>query len=75
MGVGGALESLLSKLAGPLTKVAVPLTKDILARLGITAAASAIDARMKKENTWFWNNHFNNFKQRNECHNGNCSSS
>ena len=37
------------------------MVKDILARLGITAAASAIDARMKKENTWFWNNHFNHF--------------
>ena len=30
------------KLAGPLMKVAVPLAKNILALLGITAAASAI---------------------------------
>ena len=29
-------------------KVAVPLTKNILALLGITAAASAIDAGIKK---------------------------
>ena len=40
---GGFLRSLLSKLAGPLMKVAVPLAKNILAPLGITAAASAID--------------------------------
>ena len=39
----GVLGSLLSKLAGPLMKVAVPLAKNILAQLGITAAASAID--------------------------------
>ena len=40
----GFLGSLLSKLAGPLIKVAVPLAKNILAPLGILAAASAIDA-------------------------------
>ena len=43
---GGFLGSLLSKLAGPLMKVAVPLTKNILAPLRITAAASAIDAEI-----------------------------
>ena len=41
---GGFLGSLLSKIAGPLIKVAVPLAKSILAPLGITAAALAIDA-------------------------------
>ena len=46
---GGFLGSLLSKLAGPLMKVAVPLAKNILAPLGITAAASAIDAGNQKE--------------------------
>ena len=56
---GGFLGSLLSKLAVPLMKVAVPLAKNILAPLGITAAASVT-------NTRFWNNSFNNFKQRNE---------
>ena len=40
----GFLGSLLSKIAGPLIKVTVPLAKSILAPLGITAAASAIDA-------------------------------
>ena len=40
----GFLGSLLSKLAGPLMKVAIPLAKNVLDSLGITAAASAIDA-------------------------------
>ena len=42
-------------------KVAVPLGKNILTPLGITAAASAIDAGIQKRNTWFWNNNFDNF--------------
>ena len=46
---GGFLGSLLSKLAVPLIKVAVPLAKNILAPLVITAAASAIDARIQKK--------------------------
>ena len=46
---GGFLGSLLSKLAGPLMKVAVPLAKNILAPLGITAAALAIDAGIQKK--------------------------
>ena len=58
---GGFLESLLSKLAVPLMKVSIPLAKNVLAPLGITAAASAIDAGSKK-NTWFWKYEFNNFK-------------
>ena len=41
---GRFLGSLLSKLAGPLMKVAAPSAKNILAPLGVTAAASAIDA-------------------------------
>ena len=40
---GGFLGSLLSNLADPLMKVAIPLEKNVLAPLGITAAASAID--------------------------------
>ena len=59
---GGFLGSLLSKLAGPLMKVAIPLAKNVLALLGITAAASAIDEGIKKKNTWFWNKNFNDFK-------------
>ena len=39
----GFLGSLLSKLAGPLMKMAVPLSKNVLTPLGITAAASSLD--------------------------------
>ena len=46
---GRFLGSLLSKLAGPLMKVAIPLAKNILAPLGITGAASAIDAGIQKK--------------------------
>ena len=46
---GGFLGSLLSKIASPLMKVAVPLAKNILAPLGITAVASAIDAGIQKK--------------------------
>ena len=48
---GGFLGSLLSKLAGPLIKVAVSLAKNILAPLGITTAASAIDGGIWKKYT------------------------
>ena len=41
--------SLLRKLAGPIMKVAIPLAKNVLAPLGITAAASAIDAGIQKK--------------------------
>ena len=43
------LGSLLSKLAVTLMKVAIPLAKSVLALLGITAAASAVDAGIKKK--------------------------
>ena len=46
---GGVLGSLLIKLASPLMKRVVPLVKDILALLGITAAASAIDEAFKRK--------------------------
>ena len=46
---GGFLGSLLSKLAGSLMKVAIPLAEDVLALLGITVAASAIDAGTQKK--------------------------
>ena len=46
---GKFLGSLLSKLAGPLMEVAVPLAKNILAPLGITAAASKMDAGIQKK--------------------------
>ena len=46
---GGFLGSLLSKLFGPSMKVAVPLAKNVLAPLGITAAASVLDAGIQKK--------------------------
>ena len=46
---GGILGSLLSKLAGPLMKVAIPFAEKVLANLGILAAASAIDGAIQKK--------------------------
>ena len=65
---GGFLGSLLSKLARPLMKVVIPLAKNVLSPLGISAAASTIDAGIQKKikNAWFRNNYFSNFKLRNE---------
>ena len=45
---GGFLGLLLSKLAGPLMKVAIPLAKNVLVPSGITAATAAIDAGIQK---------------------------
>ena len=46
----GFLGKLLSKLAaGPLMKVAMPLAKNVLAPLGLTAAMSAIDGSIQKK--------------------------
>ena len=46
---GEFLGKLLSKLAGPLMKVAMPLAKNVLAPLGLTAAMSAIDGSIQKK--------------------------
>ena len=46
---GGFLGKLLSKLAGPLMKVALPLAKKLFAPLGLTAAMSAIDGSIQKK--------------------------
>ena len=46
---GGFLGNLLGKLAGLLMKVAMPLAKNVLAPLGISAAISAIDGSIKKK--------------------------
>ena len=46
---GGFLGNLLGKLAGSLMKVAVPLAKNVLAPLGISAAMCAIDGSIKKK--------------------------
>ena len=46
---GGFLDKLLGKLAGPLMKVAMPLAKNVLSPLGLTAAMSAIDGSIQKK--------------------------
>ena len=46
---GGFLGSLLSTLAGLLMKVAIALAKNILAAIGIKAAAAAIDAGIQNK--------------------------
>ena len=46
---GGVLGKLLSKLVGPLMKVAMSLAKNVLAPLGLTAAMSAIDGGIQKK--------------------------
>ena len=46
---GRFLGNLLGKLAGLLMKVAMPLAKNVLAPLGISAAMSAIDGSIKKK--------------------------
>ena len=46
---GGFLGKLLSKLAGPLMKVALPLAKNVLAPLGLRAAMFAIDGSIQKK--------------------------
>ena len=45
---GGFLDALLSKLADPLIKVGVPLTKNLLAPLATMRSASAINGVIKK---------------------------
>ena len=45
---GGFLGELLSKLAGQLMKVALPLAKNVLAPLGLTAAMFALDGSIQK---------------------------
>ena len=46
---GRFLGKLLSKLAGPLMKVAMPLAKNVLAPLVLAAAISAIDGNIQKK--------------------------
>ena len=46
---GWFLGPLLSKLAGPLMKIAIPSAKNVLAPLGVTAPASGIDAGIQKK--------------------------
>ena len=47
-------------------KVAIPVAENVLAPLGISAAASSIDTGIQKKIHGSWNNNFNNYKQTNE---------
>ena len=44
-----SFRNILTKIADPLMKVSVPIAKNFLDSLGITAAALAIDARIQKK--------------------------
>ena len=46
---GGFLGKLLSKLAGPLMKAAMPLAQNVSSPLGLTAAMSAIDGSIQNK--------------------------
>ena len=60
---GGFLGSLLSKLAGPLMKVAVPLAKKHFSSIRYNSCCfSNRWSNSTKKNTWFLNNNFGNFK-------------
>ena len=73
---GGFSGSLLSKLSGPLMKVAVPLAKKYFSSIRNNSTCFSNWCRnSKKKNTWIWKYDFNNFKWRNEWYNENCSSS
>ena len=43
-------------------KVAMPLAKNVLAPLGLSAAMSTINGSIKKKDAWLRNNNLNNFK-------------
>ena len=61
---GGFLGSLLSKLAGPLMKVAVPLAKKYFSSIRNNSTCFSNWCRNFLKNTWFRDNNFNNFKQK-----------
>ena len=63
---GGFLESLLSKPAGPLMKVAISLAKNVFSSIRNNSSYFSDGYRNSKENARFWDNNYNNFKQRNE---------
>ena len=58
---GGFLGSLLSKLAGPLMKVAVPLAKKYFSSIRNNSSCFSNRSRNSKKNTWIRDNDFNNF--------------
>ena len=58
---GGFLGSLLSKLVGPLMKVAVLLAKKCFSSIRNNSSCFSIRCRNSEKNTWIWDNNFNNF--------------
>ena len=66
----GRLFGVLLKTGLPLIKNLIkPLAKSALIPLGLTAAASAADAGIHKNNIGIWKDKFNNFQWRNEWYN------
>ena len=60
---GKFLGFLLSKLAGPLMTVAVPLSKKYFSYIRNNSSCfSSRCSNSNKKTTWFWNNNFNNFQ-------------
>ena len=55
---GGFLRSLLSKIAGPLMKAAVPLAKIFFSSIKNTSCCFSNWCMQLKENRWFWNKYF-----------------
>ena len=56
------LGSLLSKLAGPIMKVAVPFGKKYFKSIRNNSSCFTDCYRNSKENTWLRDNNFNNFE-------------
>ena len=70
------LGSLLSKIRGLLMTVAVPLAnKKYFRPIRNNSCCFSYWYRNIKENTWFWNNNFSNFKWSTEWYFENCISS
>ena len=72
---GVFLGTLLSKIACPLMKLAFPLAKNILAPLGTSGSASAIDAGTQRKIYGSRTTTLIISKEENEWHNEDCSSS
>ena len=43
---------MLHELAGPVIKMSASLAQNLLLPLGLTVAASAVDAEVQKKDTW-----------------------
>ena len=59
---GGFLGPLVSKIAGPLMKVAIPLAKKSFSSIRNNSSCFSDRCRNSKENTRFRDNDLNNFK-------------